>query len=274
MELVMSSLYQEFKQNGFVVLRNFFSKEEISQLLDEIKKTGKLFLGVGDENTKKMFFYHNLYRKSVYLRGFCSQPRIVDIFSKIIGPSFWIRWDHAVLKKSEGEQYPWHQDNAYSKVKDASFQLWVALTDADEKTGGLFFQKGSHRKGHLPHRHFSGRHIICDEKAGEEVKVFAKAGDVIIFSSLTLHRSEPNRSDAERWVYIVEYMSKKHYDPTIQPPYFMIAESGRAKPEFVSWYPGNLSPINQLKYYRYNKGVQAVRHSLKEAWLYASGKKR
>ncbi len=252
---------EEFRQNGYIVLREFFTKDEAIDLLEEIKVTSRYYDKPADEDTDRMHFFHNVYRRSKHLQNFCCQPRIIDLFEQLIGPSFWIRWDHAVLKNAGGEEYPWHQDNAYSKVKDASFQLWVALTDADEQTGGLQFQKGSHLKGHQPHRPFSGRHIICDTKVGNEVRLHAKAGDVIVFSSMILHRSEPNRSEGERWVYIVEYMNNKHYDPTIMPPYFMVAKNGRSKPQFVSMYRGKASPLNQIKYCRYNPMVQKVRHA-------------
>jgi ectoine hydroxylase-related dioxygenase (phytanoyl-CoA dioxygenase family) len=252
---------EEFHQNGYIVLREFFTKDEVKDLLEEIKVTSHYYDKPADEDTHRMHFFHNVYRRSKQLQNFCSQPRLIELFKQLIGPSFWIRWDHAVLKSAGGEEYPWHQDNAYSKVRDASFQLWVALTDADEKTGGLQFQRGSHLKGHQPHRPFSGRHIICESKVGDEVSFHAKAGDVIIFSSMILHRSEPNRSKTERWVYIVEYMNNKHYDPTIKPPYFMVAKNGRSKPQFVSMFRGKASPLNQIKYYRYNPTVQKVRHA-------------
>lgn len=256
------TLRQEFNKNGFIVLRNFFSKEEVGALFDNIQRTAEGYGRPADEDTPKLNFFHNLYRRSPFVQSFCTQPKMIHIFNKLIGPSYWIRWDHAVLKKAGGEEYPWHQDNGYSGVKDPSYQFWVALTDADEKLGGLQFQKGSHKKGILPHRPFSGRHIICDTQAGEAVDVFAKAGDVVIFSSLTLHRSLPNHtSDQERWVYIVEYMPTKHFDPTIKGPYFMAARGGKARPKFVNYFRGNLSPANQLKYYRYIPAVQKLRHT-------------
>ena len=250
----------EFNQNGYIALRNFFTQDEVKELHEEIKVTSHYYDKPADEDTNRMHFFHNLYRRSKNLQNFCSQPKLIRLLRQFAGSSFWIRWDHAVLKNSGGEEYPWHQDNGYSKVKDASFQLWVALTDADEKTGGLQFQKGSHLKGHQPHKPHKGRHIICDAKVGEEVLVHAKAGDVVIFSSMILHRSESNKSDGERWVYIVEYMKSKHYDPTIKPPYFMVAKNGEPKPRFVSTFRGKLSPLNQLKYYRYIPAVQKARH--------------
>ncbi len=252
---------EEFHQNGYIVLREFFTKDEVKGILEEIKVSSHYYDKPADEDTNHMHFFHNVYRRSKQLQNFCSQPKLIDLFEQLIGPSFWVRWDHAVLKNAGGEEYPWHQDNAYSKVKDASFQLWVALTDADKKTGGLQFQKGSHLKGHQLHRPFSGRHIVCDSKIGDEICLHAKAGDAIVFSSMILHRSEPNRSNAERWVYIVEYMDHKHYDPTIKPPYFMVAKNGKSKPQFVSTFRGKVSPLNQIKYYRYIPAVQKVRHA-------------
>lgn len=261
----MSSLREAFERDGFVVLKNFFSREEAARALEEAKRAGGSAENPGGESSERMQFYHNLYRRSAPLRDFCSQPKIVALLSELIGPSFWLRWDHAVEKRPGGEEYPWHQDNAYSKAKDASFQLWIALTDADEEKGGLWLQKGSHRHGLLPHRPQNGVRVTADETYGEEARIYAKSGDAVVFSSYILHRGEANRSRSERWVYIVEYMSARHYDPNVPPPYFLVAENGARAARMADSYPGSRNPLNRLKYYRRFKSVQAVRRTLRRA---------
>jgi ectoine hydroxylase-related dioxygenase (phytanoyl-CoA dioxygenase family) len=255
------NIQRKFLEDGFLVCRNFFAQKEMDELLWEIKKTAQLLRESGDNGVGKMFFYHNLYKTSSYIQKFSSQPKIVEILCQLIGPSVWMHWDHAVEKESGGGSFPWHQDNAYSELKDGGVQLWIAVSDSKEQHGGLVFQRGSHKKGLLPYRKV-GNHRVCDEKVGEEVVFSCSAGDAVFFSSYTLHHSKPNVSDDDRWVYILEYMSQKHVNPSIRRPYFMIADKGRSDPKFVQTFWGRQNPINRLKYYRYLKIGERIRSSM------------
>jgi hypothetical protein len=90
---------------------------------------------------------------------------------------------------------------------------------------------------------------VCAAPAGEEVPIAAQKGDVVIFSSLTLHRTLPNRTQADRWAYVIEYMSVRHFDPFIEPPYFLVSEDGRSAPRFSARHPGSLSRENVRLYW-------------------------
>jgi hypothetical protein len=53
------------------------------------------------------------------------------------GPDVRLYWDQAVYKKPRTEApFPWHQDKGYTFVEPQQYLTrWVALTDADLKTG-------------------------------------------------------------------------------------------------------------------------------------------
>jgi hypothetical protein len=93
-----------------------------------------------------------------------------------------------------------------------------------------------------------GKHKVFQGPIPEEVPISASAGDAVIFSSLMLHRTKPNISNITRISYVVEYMSVKHYDPHLTPPYFMVAKNGHSAPSFEETYEGRKNPFARLQY--------------------------
>ncbi|MGG6293726.1 phytanoyl-CoA dioxygenase family protein [Leptolyngbya sp. AN02str] len=243
--MTIPNLKDQFDQDGFVILRSFFSEQEAQTLLDIIQTcphpTNK------DRLTKgAMTFYSNVYRYSKEMQAFAAQQKIVNVLKELSGPDIWMRHDQAVAKGPGADTFPWHQDNGYNKLKDGHYQFWIALTEMNQDNGGLWLQPGSH-KMILPHKKV-GNEQVYDGIPENPVAIEAKPGDVIIFSSFCLHSTTPNITQKQRWAYVLEYMSLDHFDPFLEPPYFIIAKDGKSCPEFVESYRGSKKLTNRLKY--------------------------
>jgi ectoine hydroxylase-related dioxygenase (phytanoyl-CoA dioxygenase family) len=243
-----TKLIDQFNQDGYVKLRGFFSEAEMRTLIEDIKEADPKHI---DNNLNKgsLTFHSQLFQYSEKIQNFISQPRLVELLAQFIGPNFWVRWDQAVAKGPGAETFPWHQDNGYSKLKDNHYQLWIALTRMTPENGGLWLQPGSHKK-RLQHK-FEGNYAVYDGTPESPVFIEAQAGDIVLFSSLTLHSTTPNVSQETRWAYVIEYMSLNHVDPGVKPPYFVVARNGKSQPEFVNLHTGFLNPWNHLKYVGY-----------------------
>jgi hypothetical protein len=236
----------EFAQNGFVVLKEFFSRAEIDILLQNIKDARRRY--EQDDLTKgSMLFKSSIFFHNQRIQQFITQQKIIDILKTLIGPDIWIRWDQAVAKGPNSNVFPWHQDNNYSKLQDPHYQFWIALTESNSENGGLLLQPSSHKRN-IPY-HYEGYEVVSDEVPTNPILVTAEPGDVVIFSSFTLHSTTPNITQNTRWAYVVEYMSCDHYDPYAEPPYFLAAKNGKSNPEFVWSYRGSNNPISRWKYY-------------------------
>jgi len=146
-----SEIKAEFELKGYVKFSKSFSEDEIAELREEIVKAAKLLEKVSGLNKDNMIFHSNLFLKSQYLQNFLSQEKIIQPLQEIMGSDLWIRWDQCVAKASGGAAFPWHQDNAYNRVKDEHLQFWIAITEMTEENGGLWLQPGSHRIGLLRH---------------------------------------------------------------------------------------------------------------------------
>ena len=246
------ALKQQYDEQGYVIVRGLFNKEEMPALIEDIK-SAKTRKGVSGLNRGELTFYSNVFFHSKALQNFIAQPKVVDLLKTLIGPDFWVRWDQAVAKGPGAGDFGWHQDNGYSRLYDAHYQFWVALTDMTVENGGLWLQPGSHRKL-LPHR-WIGNHCVYEGTPPDPVFIGAEAGDVVVFSSFMLHTTKPNTTHGTRWAYVVEYMSMDHFDPTIDPPYFVVARDGKPAPEFVQSYRGTEKLTNRLKYVGFRRGL-------------------
>jgi hypothetical protein len=238
---------KEFLEEGFTRVPGFFTKEEMDSLILDIQTADPKQHQPSGLNVGELVFYDNLFSNSARIRNFISQPRLVDFLKTVIGPDFWVRWDQAVFKGPGGGEFPWHQDNAYNRLRDEHFQLWIALSKMNAERGGLWLVPGSHKKGRLPHVRI-GRHQAFTGSTENSICIEAEIGDVVLFSSLMLHYTSPNVSTEDRWAYVVEYMSLDHHDPYMKPPFFVVARNGESRPGFVRFPRGRLSVSNHMKY--------------------------
>jgi hypothetical protein len=239
------SLREQFENEGYLLVKNFFTPEEMVNLIADIK-SAKTRDGDSGLNRGSLTFYSSLFFYSVAIQKFISQQRIVDLLAPIIATDFWVRWDQAVVKGPGSDTFPWHQDNAYSGLKDGYYQLWIALTAMNPDNGGLWVVPGSHKR--LLHHQRVNNHLAWEGTPEHAVFVSAEPGDIVLFSSFMLHKTNPNVTQSPRWAYVIEYMSLEHFDPGVNPPYFLVSRDGVSLPQFVHFYRGRLNLANQLKY--------------------------
>ncbi len=240
------SLQQEFNKKGFVVIKSFFSKDEINELFEEIKSTSQTHASIESLNVGNLTFNSKLMHKSQKIREIISQPKVVNLVSQFLGPDFWVRWDQAVEKGPGATTFPWHTDNSYSQLVDPHCQFWIALTEMTKENGGIWMLPGSHKQ--KSSHEYDGRHMIYSGNTDRAEFVSAEIGDVVVFSSFTLHSTTPNITEKSRWAYVVEYMNIKHIDPYMVKPLLIVAKEGKPHLEYVESLPGEGSLYNKLKY--------------------------
>jgi len=163
---------------------------------------GKLFIARADAIT----FTTHLVVRSAVLRALVRSPPLTDLCADLIGPDVRLYWDQAVYKKHDADAtFPWHQDNGYAFVEPQQYlTCWIALTDATEDNGCPQVLPGIHRGGTVAH-HLTDAGYVCADQPTGAINVPARAGDIVVFSSLTPHCTGPNLTNGVRKAYIVQY---------------------------------------------------------------------
>ena len=206
---------RQYDERGYFVLEGALGPVEVDELTAAIDpfeahqeealrsmEGGRFFIARADEIT----FTTHLVLRSPLLRRFTSSALFAGLCADLIGPDVRLYWDQAVYKKPATESpFPWHQDNGYAFVEPQQYlTCWVALTDATEENGCPWVVPGLHRLGTLAHE-YSDIGFVCLQDPVDAVPVPASAGSIVVFSSLTPHSTGPNRTDAVRKAYIVQF---------------------------------------------------------------------
>src|SRR5205823_891546 len=129
---------ETFAREGVVRLPQFFTAEEVDATLKAIQANSQSAAKNDVLDRTGLIFHHEMYRVSESIRALISTQKVVSLLYELSGADLWVRWDQAVLKTPGGVAFPWHQDNAYSRLPDEHLQLWIALTDMTPDNGILW----------------------------------------------------------------------------------------------------------------------------------------
>ena len=213
-----------FHKDGYIVLKNFISSEEITKIYntaisDEVLRNNSQDVkDKSGRNSKLTLWFkpgNDIY--SMLIRS----ERMVNAAAKLLDSSAPVCHFHTKLMQKEpkvGGAWEWHQDYGYwyknqFLYPDQLISIMVALNKANKLNGCLQVIKGSHKLGRVNHG-FSGEQVGADMvmvnhalNTMEHVFVELEMGDALIFHSNLLHRSEGNISDTARWSMISCYNS-------------------------------------------------------------------
>ncbi len=199
--------------DGYTILEGVFTPDEMARTiaLVEALEARNSDTTSGITHAGIATFTSHLAEQDPEIAAFAKHPRIVEIATAILGPDVDLYWNQSVFKKPEGNRiFPWHQDDAYTPVEPAGYlTLWLALTDATPENGCISVLPGSHKGGLRPHERTEyGLAGHPADHPDQGVLAPVKAGSVVVFSSLTLHKSGPNVSKEERKALVLQYAAK------------------------------------------------------------------
>jgi ectoine hydroxylase-related dioxygenase (phytanoyl-CoA dioxygenase family) len=180
---------------------------------------------------------HMLHRKLELHERYLLHPRVLDVLEVMIGPDVLALQTMLFLKPPGKPGQGWHQDSYYIPTHpDTLCGAWIAIDDADESNGAMWFARGSGVEPVYPPcpdgTYGFGDRLLSDvthvrgvSDADENVNMLAqvaanyqpvlvpaKAGDVVFFGGHVLHMSRANTTkDRLRRAFVGHYCNARSF---------------------------------------------------------------
>ncbi|MBE7462243.1 MAG: phytanoyl-CoA dioxygenase family protein [Planctomycetes bacterium] len=206
---------EQFREQGFFVTEPAFEAHELAAMVSEFDRLHAECIqaaeATGDAKrirfARQRPFVGEAHLKSATIAAFAKAPVYLEACAKLIGPDADLYYNQVVIKPpEEGLAFGWHQDSGYGITEPLAYiTCWTAIGRTTLENGCVWVIPGSHKRGLLRHeRGPESLDAVLDDEAGA-IPVELEAGQVAIFSSLTLHKSGPNRSKQPRRGYVPQY---------------------------------------------------------------------
>jgi phytanoyl-CoA dioxygenase PhyH len=151
-----------------------------------------------------------------WVHGLVAHPAILDAVESLIGPDILVYTSTWFIKEPGTPTIAaWHQDATYFGLRPyVHVTAWLALTDATAENGCMEFLPGSQRLGQLPHRagavaasvNRAGQAVVGEVDDAPAVHAPLRPGEFSLHHTLSLHRSQPNRSSGRRIGLSISYI--------------------------------------------------------------------
>ncbi|MBZ0299590.1 MAG: phytanoyl-CoA dioxygenase family protein [Anaerolineae bacterium] len=224
-----------FRENGYLVVENALSLEEVDELRRETVAICRGQRGpirnaythspeeTDDEVIQRYLCIHFPHKISEIMYRYLAHPVIVDVLTKVIGPNIKSMQSMLFVKSAGKPGQAWHQDEDFIPSRDRSLTgAWMALDDATVENGTLWLLPRSHQPGVLwPQEQQNDPRFDCTVESydfpyreEDAIPVNVKTGAIVFFNGYLLHRSLPNNAKTGyRRVLVNHYMSAESLLP-------------------------------------------------------------
>lgn len=209
---------EQFWRDGVVVLEDLFEEAELAPISEEVDRLirgevsyvpeADLVYEPGTDRLRNAFRLH-LYERQ--FMDFAGKRQLREVVQAILGKPVRLYGSQVFAKPARvGTMVPAHQDMAYWPFSpEDMLSAWIALDDSTVRNGCVRFRVGSHRLGRLRHEvsGVAGNSLGLAEAVDlPEFVAEVRRGSCVLHHSLTVHSSEPNRSEQARRGLVYVYM--------------------------------------------------------------------
>jgi len=211
-----------FRENGFVVMPDFFSADETrmwSAAVDAAvaRRTHGDEREVADKTTYEQSFVQcmRLWETESAVAPLTFHRGLARAAASLLGVESVRLWqDQALYKEPGGRITDPHQDATFWPIGDAPLvSAWIPFDDTSRENGAMAYVPGSHAAGRLrvvDITHTTEPYDILKDPAlagREPVLVEAPAGAVVWHHGLTVHQALANATDRPRRVFTIVYIA-------------------------------------------------------------------
>ncbi len=228
-----------FEENGYAIVKNFFSKKNCNKFLKKISKYSseeyppimnpdRIDFLISQSNQKlekikklkdKTKFIRDLQDDAKYFKSVITNKKILDLLRKIKNKKINALMSQMIFKKANTkyslQSWEPHQDNSYPKNKNGEYiTINIFMNQSNIKNGTLYIWEKSHKYGIFNYkRKISYREKdnkpgnVSKSKTKFNIKVLNfKKGDLLVLHGNLVHGSYPNKSKKSRPLYSASYI--------------------------------------------------------------------
>ena len=238
MKYLTESQIKKFQDDGFLLLKKFFSEEEMEPIIKSIKKFSELPYNFWEAG-KEMAYYEtsnenknerilNRIEKSVdyhpEFQKLANSKKVLSAMEDLMGGPCILFKDKINFKRPGAGGYRPHQDvqAGWDEFVKYAMNIMISTDRSTPENGCLEVAPGQHKRGVIGNY---DRPLEGDDLNGMKFEMVpTETGDVLFFDHFTPHQSKPNMSDKPRSnIYLTynllsegdhrnEYLDKKRHD--------------------------------------------------------------
>ncbi|MEM7464722.1 MAG: phytanoyl-CoA dioxygenase family protein, partial [Pseudomonadota bacterium] len=216
---------EHFFEHGYVILPEWLDASEVnvlSEVCDALlaeppddDQGGKSHdIGRGEDRR----FLRHRHRDYPKLSNFVLGQQMKDLASAFVGGSPHLFNEQFVVKGAKtGSAFGWHQDGGYVGFDHKPYlSVWISIDETTADNGPVFVLPRNLKQdiGLVPH-HWDedAKEMVCYDGPDPGIAAIVPAGSVVLFSSVTLHRSSRNTTDNARRAYLAQFSG----EPLLRP---------------------------------------------------------
>ncbi len=224
---IPAELQRQFFQEGYFILERVIAPEHLQILRDACDTLIELMHQEMDRLGTDHIHISHRGRRYHIAKQFEQAPRLSEyVFSELmaevcratIGDTAFLFYDQYVVKAAErGSEFSWHQDSGYLGFPHLPYvTVWAAVDDMTLENGTAYV---------MPYSTIGIKTLVehvRDPASGDKIGYFGTepgipavvpAGSLVVFSSLTFHRSGINSTNEMRRAYVTQYSPERIYRP-------------------------------------------------------------
>jgi len=202
--------FTEYDRDGVVVLRDLFTPEERAALKQEWDDFyAEAIASHREVGGNPVEVTEPIGQRFAHL---IHHPRLLGIAKDRFGGDVAVQLFRLLVKDKHYRGSAWlHHDMPYYAGSGDKISLFIALGQANERNGGLYFVRETHKFGWLGYQHYYNNQIgtidpaIVREGDFEHICPTLGVGDVIMSDMYTWHYSKDSEVDIDRPLVQIVY---------------------------------------------------------------------
>ena len=217
---------QSYQENGFIVIENFLNADEVAhwgemtnEAVEQRLAANRKAAGPNSQNASDDY-YAQVFTQCLKLadthagmRELMLDPRLGKLAATLAGVDGIRIWhDQALFKPPYGNPTGWHLDNPFWSFSSRdSISIWVALDDATEANGCLYYVPGTQKTAVWENAKIS-KDIAALFRLYPQWREIATvgcpcpAGSAVFHNGLTAHGAGANMTNKPRRAMTCAYM--------------------------------------------------------------------